>query len=129
MKRRDFIIGTGAAGLALASKSEGKAGAPTMLVPSAIKPMVISSANGNRFKNGGDVTCVQKAFKMITQGADVLDSVIAGVNIVELDPLDDNVGFGGLPNAEGVGQLDSACIHWPEKQSGAVASIAGVRRP
>jgi N4-(beta-N-acetylglucosaminyl)-L-asparaginase len=129
MKRRDFIIGTGAAGLALASKSEGKAGAPTMLVPSVIKPLVISSANGNRYKNGGNVTCVQKAFKMITQGEDVLDSVIAGVNIVELDPLDDSVGFGGLPNAEGVVQLDSSCMHGPKKQAGAVASIEGVRTP
>ncbi|MDX6444948.1 MAG: N4-(beta-N-acetylglucosaminyl)-L-asparaginase [Blastocatellia bacterium] len=107
MKRRDFMIGTGAAGLVLASKPATTAakralGAalPTMLVPAAVKPLVISSANGNRFKNGGPVTCVQKAFTMITKGEDVLDSVIAGVNIVELDPLDDSVGYGGLPNAE-----------------------------
>jgi len=66
---------------------------------------------------------------MITQGEDVLDSVIAGVNIVELDPLDDSVGYGGLPNAEGVVQLDSSCMHGPRKQAGAVASIEGVRRP
>src|SRR5258707_13156867 len=101
MKRRDFMIGTGAASLVLASKSGTKAALPTMLVPSAVKPLVISSANGNHFKNGGDVTCVQKAFTMITQGEDVLDSVIAGGNIVELDPLDDRVGDGWLANAEG----------------------------
>jgi N4-(beta-N-acetylglucosaminyl)-L-asparaginase len=129
MKRRDFMIGTGAAGLVLASKPRTKAAGPTMLVPSAVKPLVISSANGNQFKNGGDVTCVQKAFTMITQGEDVLDAVIAGVNIVELDPLDDSVGYGGLPNAEGVVQLDSSCMHGPKKQAGAVASIEGVRTP
>ena len=129
MKRRDFMIGTGAAGLVLASKPRTKAAGPTMLVPSAVKPLVISSANGNQFKNGGEVTCVQKAFTMITQGEDVLDSVIAGVNIVELDPLDDSVGYGGLPNAEGVVQLDSSCMHGPKKQAGAVASIEGVRTP
>jgi N4-(beta-N-acetylglucosaminyl)-L-asparaginase len=136
MKRRDFMIGTGAAGLVLASKPATPAakralGAalPTMLVPAAVKPLVISSANGNRFKNGGPVTCVQKAFTMITKGEDVLDSVIAGVNIVELDPLDDSVGYGGLPNAEGVVQLDSSCMHGPKKQAGAVASIEGVRTP
>jgi len=129
MKRRDFMIGTGAAGVVLASKSRTKAVLPTMLVPSAVKPLVISSANGNHFKNGGDVTCVQKAFTMITQGEDVLDSVIAGVNIVELDPLDDSVGYGGLPNAEGIVQLDSSCMHGPKKQAGAVASIEGVRTP
>ena len=129
MKRRDFMIGTGAAGLTLAAKSNTKAKLPTMLVPSAIKPLVISSANGNHFQNGGDVTCVQKAFNMITHGDDVLDAVIAGVNIVELDPLDDSVGYGGLPNAEGVVQLDSSCMHGPRKQAGAVASIEGVRTP
>ena len=129
MKRRDFMIRTGAAGLALASKPAVKAALPTMLVPSAIKPLVISSANGNVFKNGGDTTCVQKAFTMITQGEDVLDAVIAGVNIVELDPLDDSVGYGGLPNAEGVVQLDSSCMHGPKKQAGGVASIEGVRTP
>jgi len=118
MKRRDFMIGTGAAGLVLASKPRTRTAVPTMLVPSAVKPLVISSANGNQFKNGGEVTCVQKAFTMITQGEDVLDSVIAGVNIVELDPLDDSVGYGGLPNAEGVVQLDSSCMHGPKRQAG-----------
>jgi N4-(beta-N-acetylglucosaminyl)-L-asparaginase len=129
MKRRDFMITSAAAGAALATARGAKAKAPTMLFPSAVKPMVISSANGNRFKNGGNVTCVQKAFGMITQGADVLDAVVAGVNIVELDPLDDSVGYGGLPNAEGVVQLDSSCMHGPRKQAGAVACIEGVRTP
>src|SRR5258708_11078582 len=66
---------------------------------------------------------------MITQGADVLDAVIAGVNIVELDPLDDRVGYGGLPNAEGIVQLDSSCMHGPKKRAGAVGAIEGVRTP
>src|SRR5713101_5581977 len=129
MKRREFMIGSAAASVAIASARKAKAGAPTVLVPAAIKPLVISSANGNRFKNGGNVTCVQKAFAMITQGADVLDAVITGVNIVELDPLDDSVGYGGLPNAEGVVQLDSSCMHGPKKRAGAVASLEGVPTP
>src|SRR6266404_1545184 len=129
MKRREFMIGSAAASVALASARKTKGKAPTMLVPAAVKPLVISSANGNRFKNGGDVTCVQKAFGMITHGADVLDAVVAGVNIVELDPLDDSVGYGGLPNAEGVVQLDSSCMHGPRRQAGAVAVIEGVRTP
>src|SRR5687767_15219107 len=62
------------------------------------KPIVIASANGNTYKNGGDVTGVQKAFEMITAGDDVLDAVIAGVNLCELDPEDMSVGYGGLPN-------------------------------
>src|SRR2546428_801011 len=129
MKRRDFMISGAAAGVAVASSRAAKSKVPTMLIPAAVKPLVISSANGNKFKNGGNVTCVQKAFSMITRGDDVLDAVIAGVNIVEEDPLDDSVGYGGLPNADGVVQLDSSCMHGPRKQAGAVAAIEGVRTP
>src|SRR5258708_13285974 len=111
MKRREFMIGSAATSVAIASALKTKAGAPTMLIPAAVKPRVISSANGNHFKNGGEVTCVQNAFAMITQGADVLDAVIAGVNIVELDPLHDSVAYGGLPNAQGVHHPDSSLIH------------------
>jgi len=131
IKRRDFMI-TSAAGLTIAASQTAKTRthlAPTMLIQSRVKPVVVSSANGNQFKNGGNVTAVQKAFTMITQGADVLDSVIAGVNIVELDPLDDSVGYGGLPNAEGVVQLDSSCMHGPRKRAGAVGALEGVRTP
>src|SRR6185503_5121780 len=53
----------------------------------------------------------------------------AGVNIVELDPLDDSVGYGGLPNADGIVQLDSCCMHGPKRRAGGVACIEGVRTP
>lgn len=95
----------------------------------SVKPVVIASANGNSFKNGGDVTCVEKAFTMMTQGSDVLDALIAGVNIVELDPLETSVGYGGLPNAEGIVELDASCMHGPKKRAGAVAALEGVRTP
>ena len=91
--------------------------------------MVVASANGNEYKNGGPRTGVAEAFARITKGEDVLDAVIAGVNIVELDPLDDSVGYGGLPNADGVVQLDSCCMHGPKKRAGGVACIEGVRTP
>src|SRR5207302_3921823 len=74
-------------------------------------------------------TCVQKAFRLMTAGTDVLDALIAGVNILELDPTEDSVGYGGLPNAEGVVQLDSSCMHGPKKRAGAVAALEGVRTP
>jgi N4-(beta-N-acetylglucosaminyl)-L-asparaginase len=72
---------------------------------------------------------VEKAFRLVTAGSDVLDALIAGVNIVELDPADTSVGYGGLPNAEGVVQLDSSCMHGPRKRAGAVAALEGVRTP
>jgi len=129
LNRRDFLIAGAGAGLAAAAPRALFGEAPAVIASKAAKPVVISSANGNRFKNGGPVTCVQQAFAMITQGADVLDALIAGVNIVELDPEDDSVGYGGLPNADGVVQLDASCMHGPKRQAGAVAAIEGVRTP
>lgn len=100
-----------------------------MIKSSRINPMVIASANGNRFTNGGPMTCVQRAFTLMTEGADVLDALIAGVNIVELDPLETSVGYGGLPNADGVVQLDASCMHGPTRRAGGVAALEGVRTP
>src|SRR2546426_11206231 len=129
IKRRDFVRHSAVAGLTLATTKSSVSRFPYILVRSGVKPIVISSANGNRFKNGGDMTAVQKSFTMMSQGADVLDAVIAGVNIVELDPLDDSVGYGGLPNADGVVQLDASCMHGPSKRAGAVGALEGVRTP
>ena len=129
MKRRDFMRNGAIAGITMAAAGNEVSGFPMILKQSAVKPLVIASANGNRFKNGGNVTAVHKAFTMMTGGSDVLDAVIAGVNIVELDPLDDSVGYGGLPNADGVVQLDSSVMHGPKKQAGAVAALEGVRTP
>ncbi len=128
LNRRKFILTSALAGLVANSPKTMFGKAPAVL-RSSVKPVVISSANGNMFKNGGTVTCVEKAFALITQGSDVLDALIAGVNIVELDPLDDSVGYGGLPNADGVVQLDASCMHGPKRRAGAVAAIEGVKTP
>ena len=125
--RREFVQ-TSTASLAVAAATPVFGQAPSVQTGS-IRPVVVSSANGNRYKNGGPVTSVQRAFDMITNGADVLDAVIAGANLCELDPEDSSVGYGGLPNAEGVVQLDSCCMHGPTKRAGGVACIEGVRTP
>jgi N4-(beta-N-acetylglucosaminyl)-L-asparaginase len=124
LSRREFVK----AGMAVGA-GPLLARAPTVLVPKPTRPAVVSSANGNKFKNGGPRTCVQEAFERITRGEDVLDALVAGVNIVELDPEDDSVGYGGLPNAEGVVQLDCCCMHGPKKRAGGVAALEGVRTP
>jgi N4-(beta-N-acetylglucosaminyl)-L-asparaginase len=129
INRREFVKTGAAAGVAVAAPLRSHAQAPTVMTPRSVKPVVVASANGNRFKNGGPVTCVEQAFSRITKGEDVLDALIAGVNIVELDPEDSSVGYGGLPNADGVVQLDSSCMHGPKRRAGAVACIEGVRTP
>jgi N4-(beta-N-acetylglucosaminyl)-L-asparaginase len=121
LSRREFVK-SGAASAVFAS-------APEVLVPKAGRPVVIASDNGNKYKNGGPRTAVEEAFTRIVKGEDVLDALIAGVNIVELDPEEDSVGYGGLPNADGVVQLDSCCMHGPKKRAGGVAALEGVRTP
>src|SRR5436305_12446380 len=125
MNRRRFMQSSVAGGLTLAVTPRALLGqAPTVMSSKSAKPVVIASSNGNKYKNGGDVTCVQKAFTMMTSGnADVLDALIAGVNMVELDPLDDSVGYGGLANADGVVQLDSFLMNGAKRRGGGVACI------
>jgi N4-(beta-N-acetylglucosaminyl)-L-asparaginase len=126
--RRNFMATVGATSLAAPSLA-AFAEAPQILTPKSVKPVVISAGNGNHSKDADGQTGIAKAFKMITSGADVLDAVIAAVNVVELDPEDTSVGYGGLPNADGVLQLDACCMHGPLKRAGAVAAIEGVRTP
>jgi N4-(beta-N-acetylglucosaminyl)-L-asparaginase len=81
--------------------------------------VVIASANGLR--------ATAKAMEAITGGTDALDAVIAGVNILEEDPDDHSVGLGGLPNEEGVVELDASVMHGPTHSAGAVAALRNVK--
>ena len=87
----------------------------------APKNIVISSENGLR-------ACA-KAMEMLRSGADTLDAVIAGVNINEEDPADSSVGYGGLPNEEGIVELDASVMHGPSRRAGSVAAIRGIKTP
>jgi N4-(beta-N-acetylglucosaminyl)-L-asparaginase len=129
VNRREFVAAGAAAGLAAAAPATAFGQAPAMKSSSSSRTVVVASANGHRFRNGGDRTCVETAFAIMTEGRDVLDALLAGVKIVELDPEDTSVGYGGLPNADGVVQLDASCMHGPRKRAGAVAALEGVRTP
>jgi N4-(beta-N-acetylglucosaminyl)-L-asparaginase len=129
INRRDFMATTAAAGIAAAARPLTASKGPTMIVQSSVRPVIISSANGHQFKNGGAKTCIETAFEKMMAGDDVLDALIAGVNIVELDPAEDSVGYGGLPNADGVVQLDASCMHGPKKTAGAVGASENVKTP
>jgi N4-(beta-N-acetylglucosaminyl)-L-asparaginase len=67
--------------------------------------------------------------EMLKAGRDTLDAVVAGVNINEEDPEDTSVGYGGLPNEEGVVELDASVMHGPTRRAGSVASIRNVKTP
>jgi N4-(beta-N-acetylglucosaminyl)-L-asparaginase len=121
VSRRQFL-GTGAAaaaGLSLGGVAIDNVHASTG--GRVARPTVIASSNGLRG--------VARAYEMLTKGADPLDAIVAGVNIQELDPEDQSVGLGGLPNADGVVQLDASCMHGPTRRAGAVASLEDIATP
>lgn len=108
LTRRNWFLTSAAMSAAAAQTSSGK-------------EVVIASANGLR-------TC-DRALEMIRGGADTLDAIVAGVNIVEDDPEDNSVGYGGLPNEQGVVELDASLMHGPTRRAGSVASLRNIRNP
>jgi N4-(beta-N-acetylglucosaminyl)-L-asparaginase len=125
ISRREFLGAGAAAAASLTFDRAAEGEIPRAMRRSseqASRPVVIASENGIRG--------VAKAYDMIAHhNADTLDAIIAGVNIEELDPEDQFVGLGGLPNEEGVVQLDASCMHGPTKRAGAVASIEDIATP
>jgi N4-(beta-N-acetylglucosaminyl)-L-asparaginase len=117
MTRRDFVR-TGTVAGAVAGLNPALTG---FAQSGGTRPLVVSSANG--------VKAIEKTMEMIRAGADTLDAVIAGVNIVEDDPNDTSVGYGGLPNAECDVELDASVMHGPTKRAGAVASLRNIKNP
>lgn len=122
--RRDFVKSA-----ALVAATPSAARSAEILIQRTVRPVVISDYSGWEFTNGGTENAVSRAFRLITEGKDVLDALVAGVNIPENDPLETGIGYGALPNADGVVQLDASCMHGPKKRAGAVACIEGVRTP
>jgi N4-(beta-N-acetylglucosaminyl)-L-asparaginase len=117
VSRRTFLTASGSAAAALALP----AGSPAIVRRGASRPAAVSSSNG--------LAAVNRAMELVLGGTDTLDAAVEGVKIQELDPKDNSVGFGGLPNEEGVVQLDASCMHGPTRRAGAVAALEGIKTP
>ena len=121
--RRDFLKTSAGVGMGAAvgiGSPKALTGAPAVL-RSRVAPVAVASGNG--------LEAVATAFQAVSAGGDTLDAVVEGVNIVERDPNDRSVGYGGLPNLDGVVQLDSSAMHGPSRGAGAVACLEGIKTP
>ena len=122
--RRKFFL-TSLASSAAAGMGKLFAAAPAAAAltpaPSGKRPLIISSANG--------VHALDKGMAILKNGGDTLDAVIAAVTVVEDDPKDTSVGYGGLPNEEGEVELDASVMHGPTGRAGSVAALARARPP
>lgn len=123
LSRREFLHTTSAAATAtvltrVSSAQEPKSDA-TRGGPAG--PVIVSSANG--------LPATEKAAALILSGVDTLDAAVAGVNIVEEDPNDNSVGYGGLPNEDGVVELDSCVMHGPTRGCGSVGALRNIKTP
>ena len=116
VNRRTFL----ASGTALGLGATALGASPQKTV-GAKRPVAISSANG--------LESVKKAMELMKAGADPLDAAIAGVAIVEADPKDHSVGYGGIPNEDGIVELDAAVMHGATHGGGSVASIRNIMHP
>jgi N4-(beta-N-acetylglucosaminyl)-L-asparaginase len=117
VSRRSFLGTSGIAAAAVALPSTSSA----ILRGGAGRPAAVSSSNGLR--------AVNRAMELVLGGTDTLDAAVEGVKIQELDPNDNSVGYGGLPNEDGVVQLDASCMHGPTRRAGAVAALEGIKTP
>src|ERR1700734_3297829 len=129
--RRKFFLSTLAGGLAASTRRLFGAAVPATAgaLPQAgaqgsgqgVRPLIVSAANGLQHLDDG--------MAILKSGGDTLDAVLAVVTKVEDDPNDDSVGYGGLPNEDGVVELDASVMHGPSRRAGSVASIQKIKNP
>ena len=86
---------------------------------SAKRPIIVCANNG--------VNYLDDAFAFLINGGDTLDAAIRVVKGPENDPNDDSVGLGGLPNEEGVVELDACCMHGPTRRAGSVGGVRNIK--
>lgn len=83
------------------------------------RPIIVSANNGYAY--------LDAAYEFLKGGGDTLDSALRVVKGPEDDPNDDSVGLGGLPNEEGVVELDACCMHGPTRRAGSVGGVRNIK--
>jgi N4-(beta-N-acetylglucosaminyl)-L-asparaginase len=117
MTRREAIAVGTATAIAAAATRSGAAEESRRTAP----PVAVASKNG--------LEAVRIAVQRMEANVAPVEAAVKGVAVVESDPDDTSVGYGGLPNSEGVVQLDACCMDGPTMRAGAVAALEGYMHP
>ena len=117
--RRDFLATTALGSLALTLEGQTNAPSSSVGAGQGKKPIIVCANNGLNY--------LDEAYNMLRSGADTLDAALRVVRGPEDDPNDDSVGLGGLPNEEGVVELDSCCMHGPTRRAGSVGGVRNIK--
>ena len=116
--RRDFLGATALGTLSLGLEAQEKR--EESKAPGGSRPNIIISSG-----NGFDT--IEEGHKILSQGGDTLDAALRVVRGPEDDANDDSVGLGGLPNEEGVVELDACCMHGPTRRAGSVGGVRNIK--
>jgi N4-(beta-N-acetylglucosaminyl)-L-asparaginase len=121
LTRREFVTGValGALGGTAAGAAPDAAIAPKQTMRAAKLPIIVSAGNG--------FATIAEGYRVLAEGGDTLDAALHVVRGPEDDPNDDSVGLGGLPNEEGVVELDASCMHGPSRRAGAVGGVRNIK--
>ncbi len=126
--RRDFVktsvLGAVAAGVG--NRAQGEESKPNASsheqdaqTGSHKRPIIVCAHNGYAY--------LEDAFAFLKSGGDTLDAALRVVKGPEDDPNDDTVGLGGIPNEEGVVELDACCMHGPTRRAGSVGGVRNIK--
>jgi len=124
--RRDFVktsvlgaVAGGVAGRAVSSLAQSAPQGHASENDSTKRPIIICANNGHAY--------VEAAYAFLKSGGDTLEAGVRVVKGPEDDPKDDSVGLGGLPNEEGVVELDACCMHGPTRRAGSVGGVRNIK--
>jgi N4-(beta-N-acetylglucosaminyl)-L-asparaginase len=119
--RREFLTTAmvGSLSLGLRGQETKEQSSKTAATTAGKRPIIITAHNGYNY--------IDEAFNLLRGGADTLDAALRVVRGPEDDPHDDSVGLGGLPNEDGVVELDACCMHGPTRRAGSVGGVRNIK--
>ena len=119
ISRRGFLGSAMAASLAATLEGQSHNQQSAGVVQPGRKPIIITASNGYNY--------LDEAYAFLKNGGDTLDAALRVVKGPEDDPNDTSVGLGGLPNEEGVVELDASCMHGPTRRAGSVGGVRNIK--